>query len=96
MAWAHRLVGEVAAAQVPPLAEEAEKAYRQAFGMGQEMRMRPLEARCRVSLAEALARLGKNAEARGLLNSALATFQELGLNREASRTERLARDLKVV
>jgi hypothetical protein len=58
--------------------------------------MRPLAARCRVSLADALARSGKGAEARELLKSALAAFQELGLAREASRTERLAHDLKTL
>jgi hypothetical protein len=55
--------------------------------------MRPLEARCRVSLADALARSGKAAEAGELLKSALGTFQELGMVREASRTERLLKSV---
>ena len=49
--WALRLLGDVHAAQTPPLIDEAEAAYREALKMAQEMGMRPLEARCRLGLS---------------------------------------------
>jgi tetratricopeptide (TPR) repeat protein len=88
-AYALRLMGETRASD--GAVEEAELHFRDAIALAVAQGMRPLEARCRVSLADALARSGKAAEPQELLKSALATFQELGLVREASRTERLAR-----
>jgi len=90
-AYALRLMGETSASD--GAVEEAELHLRAAIALAAAQGMRPLEARCGVSLADALARSGKGAEAGELLKSALETFQELGMVREASRTERL---LKIV
>jgi len=57
-------MGEVAAAQSPPLVEEAEAAYRQALGMAQEMGTRPLEARCRLGLGALYGQVDRSDEAR--------------------------------
>ena len=64
MGWALRLMGEVAAAQSPPLIEEALAAYREALGMAQEMGARPLEARCRLGLGTLYGQIDRSGEAR--------------------------------
>jgi class 3 adenylate cyclase/tetratricopeptide (TPR) repeat protein len=79
MVWAIRLMGEVAAAQTPPLAEEAEAAYREALGMAQEMRLRPLEARCRLGLGALYRQIGRGDDARAELAAAREVFGALGM-----------------
>jgi tetratricopeptide (TPR) repeat protein len=64
LAWALRLMGEVAAAQTPPSVEEAETAYREALKMAQEMGMRPLEAHCRLGLAALYRQVARLEQAR--------------------------------
>jgi len=64
MGWALRLMGEVAAAQTPPLVEEAEAGYREALGMAQELGAGPLEARCRLGLGTLYGQIGRSDEAR--------------------------------
>jgi len=64
MGWALRLMGEVAAAQSPPLIEEAEAAYREALGMAQEVGARPLGARCRLGLGTLYGQIDRSDEAR--------------------------------
>jgi tetratricopeptide (TPR) repeat protein len=90
-AYALRLMGEASASGGG--VEEAERHLREAIALAVAHGMRPLEARCRLSLAGVVARSGNAAEAQNLLRVALDTFHELGLVREASRTEQTARDL---
>jgi class 3 adenylate cyclase/tetratricopeptide (TPR) repeat protein len=75
-----RLTGEAAAAQTPPLVEESEAAYRRALGMAEEMGMRPLEARCRLSLGALYRRVGRLDEARAELERSLEMLRPLGMS----------------
>jgi class 3 adenylate cyclase/tetratricopeptide (TPR) repeat protein len=77
--WALRLMGEVAAAQTPPLVEEAEATYREALKMAQEMGMRPLEARCRLGLGKLYRRMGKREQAQEPVATATAMYHDMGM-----------------
>jgi class 3 adenylate cyclase/tetratricopeptide (TPR) repeat protein len=87
MVWALRLMGEVAASQEPPLAEESEEAYRQALAMAREMGVRPLEARCRLGLGALYRRLGRRDDARAELAAAREAFGALGMSFWADQAE---------
>jgi class 3 adenylate cyclase/tetratricopeptide (TPR) repeat protein len=89
LAWALRLMGEVAAAQTPPLVGEAEAAYREALKMAQEMGMRPLEARCRLGLAALYRQAARPDEARAEAGSALEGLRALGMQTWLARAETL-------
>src|SRR6266481_4905101 len=77
--WALRLMGEVAAAQTPPLVDEAEAAYREALKMAQEMGMRPLEARCHLGLGGLYRRTGEGGLAVDHLTTARSMFREMSM-----------------
>jgi hypothetical protein len=82
-------MGEVAAAQTPPLVDEAESAYREALKMAQEMGMRPLEARCRLGLAALYRQAARPDEARAEAGSALEGLRALGMQTWLARAETL-------
>jgi class 3 adenylate cyclase/tetratricopeptide (TPR) repeat protein len=86
-AWALRLVGEVAAAQTPPLVDEAEAAYREALKMAQEMGMRPLEARCRLGLGALYQQAARPVEARAEIAHAVEGLRALGMHTWLARAE---------
>ena len=90
MAWALRLMGEVAAAQTPPLVDEAEAAYREALTMAQEMGMRPLEARCRFGLGALYQRAARPVEAGAELAHAVEGLRALGMETWLARVEAAA------
>lgn len=87
MGWALRLMGDVAAAQAPPLVDEAETAYREALKLAQEMGMRTLEARCRLGLGSLYRRLGRRDDARAELAAAREAFGALGMPFWAGQAE---------
>jgi tetratricopeptide (TPR) repeat protein len=87
LAWALRLMGEVAAAQTPPLVDEAESAYREALKMAQEMGMRPLEARCRLDLAALYRQAGRPKEARAEIGRAVEGLRALDMRSWLARAE---------
>jgi tetratricopeptide (TPR) repeat protein len=91
--WALRLMGEVAAAQTPPLVEEAEAAYREALKMAQEMGMRPLEARCRLGLGKLYRRTGKRKQAREHLTNAITMYREMDMRFWLGKAEAEMREL---
>jgi len=76
-AYARRLLGDLYAAG--PTAADAVDELRQALALAMSRNMRPLAARCQVSLAVTLGRLNRADEARPLLTSALATFRDVAL-----------------
>jgi tetratricopeptide (TPR) repeat protein len=90
MAWALRLMGEVAAAQTPPLVDEAEAAYREALAMAQEMGMRPLEARCRFGLGTLYQGAARPVESGVELALAVAGLRALGMETWLARVETAA------
>jgi class 3 adenylate cyclase/tetratricopeptide (TPR) repeat protein len=87
MGGALRLMGEVAAAQTPPLVDEAEAAYRGALKMAQEMGMRPLEARCRLGLGLLYRQAARSAEAHAEFAYAVEGLRALGMHTWLARVE---------
>ena len=87
MGWALRLMGEVAAAQTPPLVAEAEAAYREALKMAQEMGMRPLEARCRLGLGALYQQAARPVEAHAEVAYAVEGLRALGMHTWLARAE---------
>jgi len=90
--WALRLMGEAAAAQTPPLVEEAEAAYREALKMAQEMGMRPLVARCHQGLGLLYRRTGTRDQAQEHLNIAAAMYREMDMRFWLEQAEAEMRD----
>jgi class 3 adenylate cyclase/tetratricopeptide (TPR) repeat protein len=88
--WALRLMGEVAAAQTPPLVDQAEAAYREALKMAQDMGMRPLEARCRLGLGALYQQAARPEEARTELAHAVEMLRALGMQCWLTRVESVA------
>src|SRR6266478_3846415 len=87
MAWALRLMGDVAAAQTPPLVDEAEAAYREALKLAQEMGMRPLGARCRLGLGALYQQAGRAVEAHAEIAYADEELRALGMHTWLPRAE---------
>jgi class 3 adenylate cyclase/tetratricopeptide (TPR) repeat protein len=52
LGWAHRLVGEAATHAGPAAFDEAQAALAAALGLAEELKMRPLAARCHLARAE--------------------------------------------
>jgi tetratricopeptide (TPR) repeat protein len=79
-AWALLLAGRAAAAQTPPLVEEAQEAYGRALARAEQLGMRPLEARTRLALGLLRTRAGRAGDARGELAPAIELFGRLGMD----------------
>jgi DNA-binding SARP family transcriptional activator len=79
-AWATWLVGEIRCAAVPSDPARAEAHYRGALTLAQELGMRPLVARCHVSLGR-LGRRQRPEEAEAHLATATRLCTEMGLVR---------------
>ena len=78
-AWALRLRGEVASCQDPPDVEQAEASYRQALALAGELRMRPLQAHCRLGLGKLYRRIGSTEDARRELGTAVEMLRAMGM-----------------
>jgi len=78
-AWALLLLGEVAAAQAPPLVDRAEAAFGEALARAEQAGMRTLEARCRLGLARLHAAAGRGDAARAEAARARALLETLGM-----------------
>ena len=73
-----RLLGEIAEHREPPDIEVADAYYHAALERAEELRMRPLAARCRLRLASTYARSGSSQQAQAELANARAMFVALG------------------
>jgi transcriptional regulator with AAA-type ATPase domain/class 3 adenylate cyclase/tetratricopeptide (TPR) repeat protein len=78
-AYALRLLGEVAAHRTPPAGEQAEAYYRQALALADELGMRPLVAHCHRGLGPLYRQMGRGAEARLALSTALELYRTMGM-----------------
>ena len=78
-AYALRLLGDVASHGDRPDAERATTYYQQARGLGEELGMRPLVARCCVSLGQLYQRTGDQHNAEECLTTAADQARELGM-----------------
>ena len=61
----------------PPDADEAEVRYREAFALAQELEMRPLQAHCHLGLGTLCAAIGRRAEARAELSTAVELYRSM-------------------
>ncbi len=86
-AGALRLIGEAHAAQGEPDATAAESALGEALGIAVELGMRPLIALCQLALGTVHRRLGRRAEARERLTTALALLREMQMGLWLERAE---------
>jgi tetratricopeptide (TPR) repeat protein len=76
-AYALRLLGEVAARREPPESDQAGDYYRQALALAEELGMRPLQAHCHLGLGKLYAKIGRRAEARAALSTAIELYQTM-------------------
>jgi class 3 adenylate cyclase/tetratricopeptide (TPR) repeat protein len=74
-AYALRLLGEIHARHAPPAVEPAEKCYRQALALAEELGMRPLQAHCHLGLGTLYARTDQSEPARLALATAIALYR---------------------
>jgi len=79
VAWALRLLGDVASHLDPPETERAEEAFAGSLALARELGMRPLEARVMLARGWLLERLGKADEARAMTGAAAERFAALGM-----------------
>jgi tetratricopeptide (TPR) repeat protein len=78
-AWTRRLLGETASHQAPPAVEPAEEFYRQALALAEALGMRPLQAHCHLGLGQLYATIGRRAEARAELSTAIALYRAMDM-----------------
>jgi tetratricopeptide (TPR) repeat protein len=78
-AWTLRLLGEVAAHSDPPDTREAERWYREASALAEELGMRPLVAHCHLGLGKLYRRTGPRAKAEEHLTTATTMYREMGM-----------------
>jgi tetratricopeptide (TPR) repeat protein len=86
-AWALRLQAEVAVRSERPDPELAERAYRQALALAEQLGMRPLQAHCRAGLGDLYLRLGRAEAGRAELSAAAAAYRALELAFWLTRAE---------
>ncbi|HSB60899.1 MAG TPA: tetratricopeptide repeat protein, partial [Vicinamibacteria bacterium] len=84
-AWSLRALGEVALAQEPPDAAQAEGAFQQASALASELGMRPLAAHCHLGLGTLYGRTGDRARAEEHLTLALDAFRDMTMELWAAR-----------
>jgi DNA-binding winged helix-turn-helix (wHTH) protein/tetratricopeptide (TPR) repeat protein len=78
-AYALRLLGELAAHRAPPDAEGADRYYREALALGEELGMRPLQAHCHLGLGSLYAETGQREQARAELSAASEMYRSLAM-----------------
>jgi Flp pilus assembly protein TadD len=86
-AWTLRLLGEVAARQNPGQVEPAERHYRQALALAEELGMCPLQAHCHSGLGTLYAKIGRNDQARVALATAIDLYRSMGMTFWLSQAE---------
>jgi tetratricopeptide (TPR) repeat protein len=78
-AYALRLFGEIAAHRDPPDAEGADRYYREALALAEELGMRPLQAHCHHGLGRLYAETGQREQARAELSAASERYSSLAM-----------------
>jgi tetratricopeptide (TPR) repeat protein len=78
-AYALRLLGEIAIHREPPEAELAEKHYRQAFALADELGMRPLLAHCHLGLGTLYTKAGWREQPRAELSAAITLYRDMDM-----------------
>jgi hypothetical protein len=78
-AYALRLLGDIAARRDPLEAEQVEGSYCQARALAEELGMRPLVAHCHLALGKLSATIGRRAEARTELSTAIDLYRAMDM-----------------
>jgi tetratricopeptide (TPR) repeat protein len=78
-AYAHRLLGDIAAGADQPDVPAAESAYREAIVLAEALAMRPLVAHSHLGLGTLARRAGRPAEANARLTVAATMYREMGM-----------------
>jgi class 3 adenylate cyclase/tetratricopeptide (TPR) repeat protein len=78
-AWALRVLGEIHARRDPADSRQAEGFYRQAMAQAEELGMRPVVARCHLSLGALYQGAGHLPQARSELSTAIDLFRAMGM-----------------
>jgi class 3 adenylate cyclase/tetratricopeptide (TPR) repeat protein len=86
-AYVLRLLGEIHAHQDPLAAEAAEAAYRQALTLAEELEMHPLLAHCHLGLGTLYTKVGRLAQARAALSTAIELFHAMEMTFWLPRAE---------
>ena len=79
VAWATRLLGEIAAGRTPPERARARAHYEDALEAGLELGMQPLVAHCHFGLGRLAARGSGDAGEEAHLETAARLFTEMGM-----------------
>ena len=74
-----RLIGDIAAHRTPPAVQEAERQYRQALALAEELGMRPLQAHCHSGLGRLYAKLNQREQARTALATAVDLYRAMDM-----------------
>jgi class 3 adenylate cyclase/tetratricopeptide (TPR) repeat protein len=78
-AYAHRLLGEVAAQRDPPESTLAEAHYQQALALAEALGMRPLVAHCHLGLGRLALQRGRRAQARAEIVAAIDLYRAMDM-----------------
>jgi Flp pilus assembly protein TadD len=78
-AYALQLLGAIAAQRTLPEGEHAEAHYQQALVLAEALGMRPLQAHCYLGLGTLYHQLGRGAEARVALSTAMALYHAMDM-----------------
>ena len=86
-AWLLRLLGAMAARRDPLEVEQAQRSYRQALSLAEELGMRPLQAHCHRGLGTLYAAIGQREQARAALSTAIAMYRAMEMTFWLPETE---------
>ena len=78
-AYAPGLLGDIAARRDAPESEPAVAYYQQALTLADALDMRPLQAHCHCSLGTLYATIGRRAEARAELDTAITLYRAMDM-----------------
>ncbi len=92
-AWALRLLGEIATSGPAADGAVAERHYRRALALADELGMRPLVAHCHLGLGKVYRGAGKQQEAHEHLTIAARMYREMGMTFWLEKAEAETRDL---
>jgi tetratricopeptide (TPR) repeat protein len=76
-AWALRLLGEIAVRHEDLQIEQAQRYYRQALTLAEELGMRPLQAHCHFGLGSLYSTMGRQEQARAELHTAIHLYRTM-------------------
>ena len=85
VAWMEHLFGDIAMSDSSPELSVAEKHYRTAAAIADELGMRPLLVECRLGLGVVARRAGRESEARSEFQSALMMAEDMGIESAVAR-----------